>query len=73
MTDEAKVKRGEAAWREQREATSRRNVEARKRARAERESSDNYRAARRSAGAKQEAEQVRKLNAEIARGQGGLR
>jgi hypothetical protein len=73
MSDEAKVKRGEAAWREQREATSRRNAETRKRARTERESRDSVRAARLSAGEEQEAEQVRKLNVQIAREHGGSR
>lgn len=73
MSDGAEVKRGEAAWREQREATSRRNAETRKRGRAEREAREGVRAARRSANADREAEQVRKLNAKLARGQGGSR
>ena len=66
MSDEAKVKRGEAAWKEQREATSRRNADTRKRGRAERNSRDDERAVRLTADRKREAEQLRRLNVEVA-------
>lgn len=72
MTDQSKGKRGEAAWREEREAISSRNVEARRRGRAERESREGLRAARLRADAQREAQQLRKLNAEIGSRQGGL-
>jgi hypothetical protein len=67
MSDEANAKRGEAAWREQREATSRRNAQTRRRGHAEREIRENLSAARLSVDAQREAEQIRKLNAQLAR------
>lgn len=71
MSDDTKGKRGEAAWREQREAVSKRNAEARRRGRIERESRERLTTARRRSNAQQEAELLHKLNLQMARGQGG--
>jgi hypothetical protein len=73
MSDQTKRQRGEAAWKEQREAISRRNVEARRQGRAERENRDKQIAARLRTDAQREADQVRKLNMQIARAQGDSR
>jgi hypothetical protein len=69
MSDDVKTKHGEAAWSEQLEATSRRNAETRRRGRAERQSHERVSAARQVADAQHEAEELRKLNVQIARGQ----
>lgn len=69
MTDEPQPRRGEAAWREQRDAIIKRNEETHKRARAEANSRNAMIAARLQADAKREAEQLRELNLRIARRQ----
>jgi hypothetical protein len=70
MTEESPVKRGDAAWKEQREAISRRNAEAHKRAEAQRQSRASVAQARVRADAQRESEQLRDLNARIAKQQG---
>ena len=74
MTDETPVdetppKSGEAAWKEHREAVSRRNAQAHKRGRAERQSRAEATASTERAQLEDEAEQLRKLNAQIAKQQ----
>ena len=70
MTEESPAKRGDAAWREQRDGVSRRNAEAHKRALAQKQSraSATARAARDEMN--REAEQLRELNAQISKRQG---
>jgi hypothetical protein len=67
MTDEAPPKSGEAAWKEQREAISRRNAAAQKRALGARRSRDTAVAAATREGMDREAEHLRDLNARIAK------
>ena len=67
MTDETPAKRGEAAWKEQRDAISKRNAETRKRGRTEQETNDNAAHARSRAHARDEAEQLHMLNERIAK------
>ena len=67
MTDESPAKRGEAAWKEQREAVARRNAAAQKRALGERRSRDTAVAAAAREGMDREADQLRDLNARIAK------
>ena len=69
MTDETPAKSGEAAWKEHREAVSRRNAQAHKRGRAERASRAAVTASSERAQLDNEAEQLRKLNARIAKQQ----
>ncbi|HEX8065702.1 MAG TPA: hypothetical protein VF520_04155 [Thermoleophilaceae bacterium] len=65
MSEETPAKRGEAAYKEQRDAISKRNADTRKRAKAERESRESVVDARLRADARREAEQLRDLNARI--------
>ena len=67
MTDDIPAKRGEAAWREQRDAVTRRNAAAQKRALGERRSRDTAIAAAARDDMNREAEQLRELNARIAK------
>ena len=67
MTDEIQGKRGEAAWREQRDAVAKRNAEAHKRGAAERRLKDRAVDARDRVRAAQEAEELQQLNARIAK------
>ena len=71
MGDETEARRGEAAWKEQREAISRRNAEAHKRGQAERKVRDRAVETRDRVLAAREAEQLRALNAQIAERHGG--
>lgn len=70
MTDEAPAKRGDAAWKEQKDAISRRNAETHKRAQVEKKSRDHMIAERVRADAQRESAQLRDLNARIAKQQG---
>ena len=74
MTDEAPAKRGEAAWKDERDAISKRNAEAHRRAQGERRSRDAIVAATKRDELDREAEQLHELNARIdqrrARGTG---
>ena len=67
MTQWSETKRGEAAWKEHLEAISTRNAETRKRAKAAQKSRDGEMAAKRRADAKREAEEIRELNARVAK------
>ena len=67
MTDEAPAKRGDAAWKEQRDAVARRNAEAQRRGTATKQSRDAVAAASARAEMKREAEQLRDLNAQISK------
>jgi hypothetical protein len=67
MDEETPAKRGEAAWKDHREAISKRNAAARKRGRAEQESQVSVGQLRSRARARHEAEELRLLNAQIAR------
>ena len=66
MSDETQARRGEAAFREQREAISRRNAEAHKRGQAERKLRESVVATRDRVVAAREAEQLDALNAQIS-------
>jgi hypothetical protein len=70
MTEETPAKRGDAAWKEQREAVSRRNAAAQKRALGERRTRDTAIAAAARDDMNREADQLRELNARIDK-QGG--
>lgn len=65
MTDEIQGNRGEAAWKEQREAVAKRNADAHKRGRAERKLRDRAIDAQDRVRAVQEAEELQRLNAQI--------
>ena len=65
MTEETPAKRGDAAWKEQREAISRRNAEAHKRAQGEKRSRESAVAAAAREGLNREADQLRELNTRI--------
>ena len=70
MTDEHQpAKTGDAAWKEQRDAISRRNAEAHKRAESRRKSKTNQREAQVRADAQRESQQLRDLNAKISKQQ----
>ena len=71
MTDESPAKRGEAAWKEQRDAVSRRNAAAQKRGQGERHSREGVAAAAARESLNREAEQLRDLNARITKQQRG--
>ena len=71
MTEESPVKRGDAAWKEQREAISRRNAAAQKRGQQEKRSRASVAAAAAREGVDREAEQLRELNARITKHQLG--
>ena len=70
MTDEPQAKRGDAAWKEQREAISRRNAEAHKRAESRRKSKASVQEAQARADAKRESQQLRDLNTRISKQRG---
>ena len=67
MSDETAAKRGDAAWKEQRDAISQRNVDAHKRAQAGRKSRDDVIAERVRDDTLREREQLRELNAQLAK------
>ena len=67
MTEETPAKTGDAAWKEQREAISRRNAEAHKRALGEKRDRDATVAKSTRAEAEREAQQLRDLNARISK------
>ena len=70
MTDESPEKRGEAAWKEQREAIARRNADAHKRAQGAKRARATMAAAAQREDLDREAEQLRDLNRRILRRQG---
>jgi hypothetical protein len=67
MTEESPAKRGEAAWKEQREAISKRNAEAHKRAQGERRSRDAIAAKTQREEVDREAQRLHELNQRIAK------
>ena len=69
MTEESPVKRGDAAWKEQREAISRRNAEAHKRAVDQKRTRTSAAAAHQRAEMDREAEQLRELNTRLSKQQ----
>ncbi len=72
MTDETTPDaRGDAAYRQQRDAVARRNVEAHRRGQAERKSRESALDQRDRIEAAREAAQLDELNARIAKGRGG--
>ena len=69
MSEESPAKRGDAAWKEQREAISRRNADAHKRAEGRRKSRATQLEAQARADAKRESQQLRDLNTRISKQQ----
>jgi len=69
MSEETPAKRGEAAWKEQRDAISRRNQEAHQRSAGARKDRQSYAASAQRADAERETEQLRKLNERLAKQQ----
>ena len=69
MTDESPAKRGEAAWKEAREETARRNADAHKRAIGKQQSRARSIAASDRAERDREAEQLNALNTRISKQQ----
>jgi len=69
MSEETPVKRGDAAWKEQREAISRRNAEAHKRAVDEKRTRASTVAAHQRAEMDREAELLRNLNTRLSKQQ----
>ena len=69
MSEESQPKRGDAAWKEEREAISRRNADAHKKALAEKQSRQSATAASERAELDREAQQLRDLNARISKQQ----
>ena len=67
MSQESGAKRGEAAWKAHLDAIGARNAETRKRARAEQQSREKDRAGQRLADVEGQAEQLRELNARVAK------
>ncbi len=67
MTEESPAKRGDAAWREEREAISKRNAEAHKRAQGEQRSREASTAANQREALDREAKQLHELNERIAK------
>jgi hypothetical protein len=67
MTEETPAKRGDAAWKEERDAISKRNAEAHKRAQGERRSRDASVAATKRDAVDREAQQLHELNDRIAK------
>jgi hypothetical protein len=65
MTEESPAKTGEAAWKHERDAISKRNAEAHKRAQGERRSRDATVAATQREALDREAQQLHELNARI--------
>ena len=68
--DESPAKRGDAAWKEQREAVSRRNAQAQKRALADKQSKVANQAATAREARGREADQLRDLNARMLKQKG---
>jgi hypothetical protein len=71
MTEEPEATRGDAAWREQRDAVAKRNVEAHRRGQAEREQKDRAIGARDRVRAAQESDELDQLNKQIAKRRSG--
>ena len=69
MSEEPQVKRGDAAWREERDAISRRNADAHKKALAEKQSRQSQAAVSAREEMDREAKQLRELNARISKQQ----
>ena len=69
MTDESPAKRGDAAWKEQRDAIARRNADAHKRAQEKKRSRASVAAATAREGLDREAQQLRDLNTRISKQQ----
>jgi hypothetical protein len=67
MTEESPAKRGDAAWKEQRDAIARRNADAQKRAVAGKQSRQTVVAASAREEMHREAQQLRDLNARIGK------
>ena len=65
MTDEVQAKRGDAAWKEQREAIARRNADAQKKAQAEQRSKESVIDGRIREHSAREREQLSELNARL--------
>jgi hypothetical protein len=70
MSEESQPKRGDAAWKEEREAISRRNADAHKKALVEKQSRQSEAAASERAEMDREAKQLRDLNTKISKQQG---
>ena len=73
MDEHTEAKRGEAAWKEQRDAIAKRNVEAHRRGQAERKTRESAAETRDRVEAAREAAQLDELNAQIAKGRTGGR
>jgi hypothetical protein len=73
MSDETEAVRGEAAWKQQREAVAKRNAEAHRRGQAERKLHDRSIDARARVRAAREAEELHQLNAELTKRRAGGR
>ena len=71
MTEESPAKRGDAAWRQERDDISKRNAEAHKRAQGAQRSRDASAAAHERAALDREAKQLHELNARIDKGRAG--
>jgi hypothetical protein len=69
MAEESPAKRGEAAWKEQRDDVARRNAEAHKRAVTQQKSRASFAARAARAEMDREAEQLRELNTRISKQQ----
>ena len=69
MTEESPAKRGDAAWKEQREAIARRNAEAHKRAQGQKKSRATIAAQSQRAEMDRETQQLRELNTRISKQQ----
>ena len=68
MTEESPAKRGDAAWKQERDEISKRNADAHRRAQGERRSRDAFAAAAKREAVDREAKQLHELNARIAKG-----
>jgi hypothetical protein len=73
MSEHTEGKRGEAAWKQQREEIAKRNADAHKRGQAERRSRESAVEQRDRVEAARESEQLQQLNAQIAQQRGGGR
>ena len=70
MTEESPAKRGDAAWKEERDAIAQRNADAHKRAQGQKKSRDTIVAQSVRAERNREAEQLRELNTRISKQRG---
>ena len=70
MAEESPAKRGEAAWKEQRDEVARRNADAHKRALGKKQTRDKVVAASERTERDREAEQLHALNTRISKQQG---